>query len=79
MNDYDRNNLEFLLNATPETLQHWFDTLIALGENDDIDYAFELIKQARTEVELRVLEMFDQDAEESVAAAEYYLKKFQLQ
>lgn len=78
MNDRDYDNLQFLLNATPETLQDWFDTLIAQGEDDDINYAFELIKQARTEVELQVLEVFDADSEESVAVAAEYLKKFRL-
>lgn len=78
MNQHDRDNLNFLLKSSPETLQDWFDTIVARGETDDIMYALELIAQARNELELELLEYIDEDAEHCVAEASEYLKKFQL-
>jgi hypothetical protein len=46
MNQQDRNNLDFLLNATPEVIQDWYGKM----EDDDIVYAFELLEMAREEL-----------------------------
>ena len=46
MNQQDRNNLDFLLNATPEVIQDWYGKI----EDDDIVYAFELLEMAREEL-----------------------------
>lgn len=79
MDKHDQKNLEFLLNATPEVLHDWFDTMIALGQEDDIAYAMELVQAARNQLELELLEIFDLEAEEDVALASAYLKRFRLQ
>ena len=42
MNDRDKQNLEFLMSITPETLRDWFNTV----SQDDIDYAKELLDRA---------------------------------
>ena len=47
MNDWDRNNLQFLLNADDATIKDW----TAQTSPDDIDYAHELL--ARYSEELR--------------------------
>ena len=47
MNEHDRNNLEFLLNANDATIKDWS----AQVPQDDIDYAHELL--ARYSEELR--------------------------
>jgi hypothetical protein len=47
MNDWDRNNLQFLLNASDATIKDWTAQVSA----DDIDYAHELL--ARYSEELR--------------------------
>lgn len=39
MNDYDRGNLEFLLNADKETLLEWYNVV----DEDDHEYASELM------------------------------------
>ena len=39
MNDWDRNNLQFLLNADDATIKDW----TAQTSQDDIDYAHELL------------------------------------
>ena len=46
MNQRDRDNLDFLLNATPEVIQDWYEKM----EDDDIQYAFELLELAKEEL-----------------------------
>ena len=46
MNQHDRDNLDFLLNATPEVIQDWYNKV----EDDDILYAFELLEMAKEEL-----------------------------
>ncbi len=46
MNQHDRDNLDFLINASPEVLQDWYNKV----EDDDILYAFELLEMAREEL-----------------------------
>ena len=42
MNDHDRANLEFLLNASPNVIKDWYGKV----DEDDICYAFELLEAA---------------------------------
>ena len=51
MNKHDRDNLEFLLNATPEVLEDWYNQM----DDDDIEYAVELIEAAQVELDQKVL------------------------
>jgi len=46
MNQRDRDNLDFLLNASPEIIQDWYEKM----EDDDIMYAFELLEMAKEEL-----------------------------
>jgi len=46
MNQRDRDNLDFLLNASPEVIQDWYNKV----EDDDILYAFELLEMAKEEL-----------------------------
>ena len=46
MNQQDRDNLDFLLNATPEVIRDWYNTM----DDDDIVYAFELLELAKEEL-----------------------------
>jgi guanylate kinase len=56
MNKHDRDNLNFLLNASKSTLNDWYDKV---GQ-DDIEYAFELLAQAKAELLVSEAEIFDQ-------------------
>jgi hypothetical protein len=47
MKKHDRDNLNFLLAATPEVLEDWYEQM----EEDDIEYAFELLEAYQTELE----------------------------
>lgn len=47
MNQNDRNNLEFLLNASEDVLRNWYDTV---GEDDHV-YAQELLHAYMAEID----------------------------
>lgn len=71
MNDHDRNNLNFILALkTEEQFREWADTL----SPDDMDYAIELLKYARSEVMLKAIELHDEV--EDTTEANSILKKF---
>ena len=72
MNQHDKNNLSFLLNSTPETLKHWYDSV----NGDDHEYALELIRQHSSEIILSRLEMTDE--QEDLNLSINYLKKYRL-
>lgn len=78
MNDRDLDNLQFLLTITASQLEAWYDDIVAHGDQDDIEYAMELIYAARNELELQLLEIHDTEAEEDCTQAAEYLKRFQL-
>lgn len=70
LNDWDRDNLNFLLNADRKTLDEWY----AQCDADDIRYALELMKAHKSELILQELEYFDEVNDLSVANT--LLKKF---
>jgi hypothetical protein len=73
MNDYDRENLQFLLNVDKETLKDWYDEM----EEDDHEYASELL--AAYSEELNVKSALIQDPKiEVVSEATDFLKRFSL-
>lgn len=51
MKKYDRDNLEFLMAATPEVLEDWYNQM----DDDDIEYAFELLDAYQVELETQKL------------------------
>jgi hypothetical protein len=69
MNEHDRLNLNFLLKASPKVIADW----MSIVDQDDIDYAHELLAMAalelkeealalRIEAELSVMDSFEQAA-----------------
>ena len=67
MNDHDRQNLNFLLTASPEVIADWYTKV----DEDDIAYAQELLAMAaqelkeealalRIEAEMAVMDRFEQ-------------------
>lgn len=46
MNQRDRDNLDFLLSASPEVIKDWYEQT----DDDDIQYAFELLEMAKEEL-----------------------------
>jgi hypothetical protein len=56
MNEWDRDNLEFIMNTTNESFDEWLDQ----ADNDDIAYALELIRMAKAELMVQEMEFTDE-------------------
>jgi hypothetical protein len=72
MNDWDKNNYNFIMSLSPEEFDKWASGL----EQDDVDYAIELIQQARQELSMLEAELVDNV--EDLAEARNVLKQFTL-
>lgn len=55
MNEHDKENLNFLLNSSPEVLADWYSKMA----KDDIDYALHLIAAYKQELSLREEEFIE--------------------
>ena len=55
MNDYDLNNFNFLRSLTEEQFDDW----LAQASADDVDYALELLAEARRQLHLLTAELLD--------------------
>ena len=69
MNDWDRDNLNFILKCDDNTFDEWMNSV----GDDDIQYALELIHTARTENVLKQLEI--QDVVEDTSHAKNILER----
>ena len=75
MNDFDRENVNFLLNASKEDMEDWY----LHATEDDYTYALEIIRQARTELEMQELALLDGEIEhDDLIEARSVLSKFAL-
>lgn len=75
MNDYDRSNLNYIMGLNTEQFDSWALEL----SDDDIQYAIELIRQARLEVAVQEQNLLDAELEDSnFAEANAVLQKFRL-
>ena len=72
MNNWDKNNLQFILSLDEESFEDWYATL----STDDMDYAMELLRTARTEVAMELASLNDEVKNVSEAAS--ILKQFTL-
>ena len=79
MDKHDRENLNFILTRTQDQLIEWFQSIRDDGDQDEIDYALEMMVQAKCQIELELLDIVDQDAEHDLAQARNYLQRFRLQ
>jgi len=76
MNDWDKNNLEFLLSLKTE--KDWLDWFEATDEDDHV-YAMELIKRAQSELVVKTMELVESvEEEEDLTQANALLKRFML-
>lgn len=57
MNPRDQANFEFIMSLTPDQLQTFFSQ----RSDDDIQYAIELVRRVRSEVELKNQEILDRE------------------
>jgi hypothetical protein len=56
MNDWDRDNLFFIMNTTNEGFDEWLEQ----ADDDDIRYALELIRMAKAELMVQEMEFTDE-------------------
>ena len=80
MNDFDRDNLNFLLTASKQDMEDWHRYATA----DDYAYAQELIQRRHTELTMQELELIDSEVEflaeeQDLSEAQTLLAKFALQ
>jgi hypothetical protein len=61
MNDWDRNNLHFILDSDEETLADFYSWATA----DDLEYALKLIREAKSELDIAEMELLDESTEEN--------------
>jgi hypothetical protein len=76
MNSHDRENLNFILSRTASELRAWALDIQKSGDQDEINYAMDLMTQAACQVELDLLELIDTDAEKDISIASEYLQRF---
>jgi hypothetical protein len=55
MNDWDRDNLKFIMETDDGAFDEWLDQ----ADNDDVDYALELIRMAKAELIVQEMELCD--------------------
>jgi len=72
MNQHDRDNLDFLLSANKDTLKEWYDAV----EEDDIEYAGEILAQYGEELKIR--ESMIPDDVNNLDDANTLLKRYRL-
>jgi hypothetical protein len=59
MNEWDRDNLSFIMSCSDEEFKAWFDQ----ASDDDISYALELIAQSRGELLEQQFEVYNRESE----------------
>ena len=76
MNDWDRDNLNFILNISPETLRDF----LSIMSPEDVAYAFELIRTAKAEIIVEQMEYdeINSDIDIEMSDAGAVLSKFTL-
>ncbi len=78
MNEHDFQNLRFLLLSSPEVLADWYENV----DEDDHDYAIELLEAASMREVIRILEEKEQikleEGKFELTEAQEYLSKFTL-
>jgi hypothetical protein len=72
MNDWDRNNLHFILDSDEATL----DDFYSWATEDDLAYALSLVREARAELLVQEAELMDEV--EDLSSARDVLRQFQL-
>ena len=77
MNNFDRENVNFLLTATKADMEEWY----RYATEDDYTYALEILRAARSELEMQELALLDSEVDEAsdLVEARSVLSKFSLQ
>jgi hypothetical protein len=72
MNDWDRNNLHFLLDSDEETLEDFY----SWATEDDLQYALKLIREAKSELIIAEMELTDEITDKGLGEANRVISKY---
>ena len=74
MNNWDKGNLDFILNSTDEDMEDF----LSWASDEDLRYALELIQIAKNELAIQEIEMLDTKVDEDFSQAQAVLERFRL-
>ncbi len=74
MNDYDKNNYEYVMSLSEED----YDEFLETASEDDLSYLQELMDQKKVELQMNIHEFEDKLASIDVSQAQQFLRKFML-
>jgi hypothetical protein len=74
MNNWDKGNLDFILNSTDEDMEDF----LSWASDEDLRYALELIQIAKNELAMQEIEMLDTKVDEDLSQAQAVLERFRL-
>lgn len=74
MNNWDKGNLNFILNSTDEDMEDF----LSWASDEDLRYALELIQIAKNELAIQEIEMLEAKADEDFSQAQAVLERFRL-
>jgi hypothetical protein len=74
MNDWDRGNLDFILNSSDADLEDFY----SWASDEDLLYALQLIQLAKAELEVEEIEMLEAEVQEDLSQAQAVLQRFRL-
>ena len=74
MNNWDKGNLDFILNSTNEDMEDF----LSWASDEDLRYALELIQTAKSELAVQEIEMLEAQADQDTGQAQALLKRFRL-
>ena len=74
MNNWDKGNLNFILNSTDADMEDF----LSWASDEDLRYALELIQLAKAELSVQEIEMLETEADEDFSQAQAVLERFRL-
>ena len=74
MNNWDKGNLDFILNSTDADMEDF----LTWASDEDLRYALELIQLAKADLAVQEIEMLETKADEDFSQAQAVLKRFRL-
>jgi len=74
MNNWDKGNLDFILNSTDEDMEDF----LSWASDEDLRYALELIHAAKAELVMQEIEMLETETDDDFSQAQLVLERFRL-
>lgn len=74
MNNWDKGNLDFILNSTDEDMEDF----LSWASDEDLRYALELIHAAKAELVMQEIEMLEAEIDDDFSQAQLVLERFRL-